>query len=503
MAGGPQNRAMPVSFQLTPAGPASGEAARPRLQPREWQSRLIQLLRARLLGAGPAGQDVLIHAGPGAGKTLGALLSFQRLQAEGRLDRFVVFCHRSSIARQWRGAAAGLGLRLRDWDPQDQAAAPEGDGLLLSYQSAARHRRRLELELEHELRGGRWLAIADEVHHLGLDPDEPEATAWGHAFTSLTARAALRLGLSGTPFRADNLAFCAARRIRVEENGGVAERIVPDLCVEPRRLIVAGDVRPLEFRFQDGEVEHGRRGREGDLETSPLSAETRESWRARNLRRAIRLGDGGGIAVRLLLQARRRLESLRAEHAGAGGLVIARDIDHARAIGALLREQGDRVHLVHSQDPEAAARLAAFRAGEADWLVSVDMCAEGFDAPRLRVVAYLTTVVTRSRFVQGITRAVRMDDERAAVEPIPRHPSYVYAPADPLLIAYARSWSLSEPYRIQPSRPLEPPAEPGPGAAPTLPLQAVADNAGAVIAMRGPELPSFLRRGGGGEAFSA
>ena len=70
------------------------------------------------------------------------------------------------------------------------------------------------------------------------------------------------------------------------------------------------------------------------------------------------------------------------------------------------------------------------------------MCAEGFDASRIRVVAYLTTVVTRSRFVQGITRAVRMCGERANLESIPREPSYVFAPADPLLMQYARSWSL-------------------------------------------------------------
>jgi len=113
-------------------------------------------------------------------------------------------------------------------------------------------------------------------------------------------------------------------------------------------------------------------------------------------------------------------------------------------------------------------------------------------------------VVTRSRFVQGITRAVRMDDERAGLEPIPRHPSYVFAPADPLLIAYARSWSLSEPYRIQ-RRALEAPSEPtgGAGAATTLPLQAVADSAGAVIAMSGPELPSFLQRRPGGPVGDA
>jgi superfamily II DNA or RNA helicase len=474
------------AVQPAPSGPA-------RIQPRAWQRGLIQLLRARLVNASPSGHDVLLHAGPGAGKTLGALLGFQALLREKRLERFLVFCHRSSIARQWLTAAQHLGLQLHEWEPREGGG--DATGLLLSYQSAVRHRLRLEVELLHHLRGGRWLAIADEVHHLGLDPEEPEATAWGHAFTSLTATASLRLGLSGTPFRADNLAFCAARRIRVVENGRIAERIVPDLCVEPRRLIIAGDVRPLEFRFQDGWVEHGRHGELAERETSPLSTEKRESWRARNLRRAIRLGDGGGIALRLLLQARQRLEQVRREHGRAGGLVIARDIIHARGIGTLLQEEGDRVHLVHSQDPEAAKRLSAFRSGDADWLVSIDMCAEGFDAPRLRVVAYLTTVVTRSRFVQAITRAVRMDGERAAVEPIPRQPSYVYAPADPLLIGYARTWSLSEPYLIQPRRAeYLPPAS---GCAEThgrLPLEALADGHGGVIRLGGPQLPGFVRR---------
>lgn len=473
--------------------PQSGGAA---VQPREWQRQLIQLLRARLVSSASASADVLVHAGPGAGKTLGALLGFRQLRNEGRLGRFVVFCHRSSIARQWRQAADRLGLQLDEWEAgDDRPQARQGDGLLLSYQSAARHRRRLELELRHELRGAPWVAIADEVHHLGVDPLEPEATAWGHAFSQLTGAAQLRLGLSGTPFRADNLAFCAARRLRVERNGEVWERIVPDLCVEPQRLIVAGDVRPLDFHFQDGWVEHGRRPDAGDRETSPLSAEERESWRARNLRRAIRLGDGGGIAMRLLLQARRRLKTLREGHPGAGGLVIARDIEHARSISALLQEQGDRVHLVHSQDPEAATRLAAFQAGDADWLVSIDMCAEGFDAPRLRVVAYLTTVVTRSRFVQAITRAVRMDGERAVLEPVPRQASHVFAPADPLLIRYARSWSLSEPYLIRSSEPLAEAAPPAAGGhAAQLPLQALADDPGAVIRLRGPQLPPFLGR---------
>lgn len=484
-----------LSFVLRPrAVQGCAQAAAPP-EPRQWQRRLLQLLRARLHHPDPRCRDVLLHAGPGAGKTLGALLSFQRLQREGHLQALVVFCHRTSIARQWSTTARRLGLELQSWDPLQPHPAAGGDGLLLSYQSAARNREALRDLLAQRFSGSRWLAAADEVHHLGVDPEEPEAGAWGRAFSELAQSAELRLGLTGTPFRADALAFCAARRLRVEEQGRVSERIVPDLCVESRELIQAGDVRPLEFRFQDGWVDHGRDPAAAPTEASDLAQESRESWRARNLRRAIQPGHGGGIAQRLLIQARLRLERVRQQHPGAAGLVIARDIDHARSITALLQEEGEDPRLVHSQDPEAAARLAAFRGGEGRWLVSVDMCTEGFDAPRLRVVVYLSTVVTRSRFVQAITRAARIEGERAVLEGIPRDPSFIYAPADPLLMGHARAWSLSEPYLLRAlQNTLAADAGQGGSRGGPLPLKALADGAGEVIRMRGPELPGFLRQ---------
>ena len=479
-----------TSFQL------GSEAEQPRIRPRLWQQQLIQLLRRRLDPASAKGRDVLVHAGPGAGKTLGALLGFQAMQQQGKLGRFVVFCHRTSILRQWSGAAERLGLRLETWsaEPINPKPLQTADGWLVTYQAAGRQLEALRNDLEH-WGGSDLLAIADEAHHLGVDPDEPDGPMWGRTFLELSQGCRLRLGLTGTPFRADNLAFCAARRVRVEAQGELVEQISPDLCVEPRELIAAGDVRPLEFRFQDGWVEHSREGMP-DRDVSPLSAEQRESWRARNLRRAIRLSDSSSIALQLLLRARRQLSKVRQSHPRAGGLVIARDIDHASAIGRLLEEEGDRVDLVHSQDPDAARKLAQFQEGSSDWLVSIDMCAEGFDAPRLRVVAYLTTVVTRSRFVQGITRAVRMGSDRAAIEDVPRDPSYIFAPADPLLMGYARSWSISEPYQIRSEQANTDSDEPSAGSwrGPSLPLEAVNDGAGAVIRLRTPELPQFLQR---------
>ena len=205
---------------------------------------------------------------------------------------------------------------------------------------------------------------------------------------------------------------------------------------------------------------------------------------------------GTRVGQQVLLKAQRRLSSIREHHIRAAGLVIARDINHAEQITRLLEEDGSRVDLVHSQDREAAQRLANFENGSADWLVSIDMCSEGFDAPRLRVVAYLTTVVTGSRFIQGITRAVRMTPELAKDEPIPRHPSYVYAPADPLLMGYARGWSVAEPYVIRAAED-NPSGDEGPQACwsgPSLPLEAVGDGAGTVISLKTPQLPSFLQR---------
>ena len=434
-----------------------------------------------------------MFAGPGAGKTLGTLLAFCSMRREGRLERLVVLCHRTSILEQWQRAFTRLGIDPCQWTGRAPTER-SGDGLLLTYQAAARQLDRLQDDL------ARWdpnttLVVADEAHHLGVNPEEPEAAVWGQTFQEISSPFRLRLGLTGTPFRADNLAFCAARRVRLQQGGELVEQIIPDLCVEPRELIAAGDVRPLEFRFQDGWVEHSREGLP-DRDVSPLSAEARESWRARNLRRAIRLADSSSIGQQVLLKAQTRLSSIRKQHLRAAGLVIARDINHAEQITRLLEEDGSRVDLVHSQDREAAQRLANFENGAADWLVSIDMCSEGFDAPRLRVVAYLTTVVTRSRFIQGITRAVRMTPELARDEPIPRHPSYVYAPADPLLMGYARGWSIAEPYVISAAEDAscgDVNSRAG-WVGPSLPLEAVGDGAGAVIPLKTPQLPSFLQR---------
>ncbi|MFN9914399.1 MAG: hypothetical protein ACK53L_17550, partial [Pirellulaceae bacterium] len=81
---------------------------------------------------------------------------------------------------------------------------------------------------------------------------------------------------------------------------------------------------------------------------------------------------------------------------------------------------------------------------------------------------------------------------RAREEPVPRLASYVYAPADPLLIQYARSWSLSEPYLLSCRQASLPGPGPGLAAPGAHPLQAIDERAGSLLRVRGPELPHFL-----------
>ncbi len=437
---------------------------------------------------------MLVHAGPGAGKTLGALIGFKEMQKESLLSHLIVFCHRNVIAHQWINSARLLGLNLKELDSSLEVKDTilDLDGWVITYQGASRNSKTLQENFK-QIQSKIFLAVADEAHHLGVDPEQPEGLAWGKAFLDLTNFCVLRLGLTGTPFRADNLAFCAARKINFDSRNGSVEQIIPDLCVEPRELIEAGDVRPLEFHFQDGWVEHACSG-VSDRETSLLSTENRETWRARNLRRAVQFSDSSSIAIQLLLRARRKLEKVRLSHRNAGGLVIARDIQHAIQIFNLLRENGDSVDLVHSDDKFANGKLVGFQNSKAKWLVSVDMCSEGFDAPRLRVIAYLTTVATRSRFLQAITRCVRISSERAVLEALPRELSYVFSPADPLLMQYARCWSISEPYLIQgKAKRLSTGLDHLTTRNLTLPLEAVEDVAGGLIKMGSVELPSFLK----------
>ena len=109
------------------------------------------------------------------------------MKKEKKLRHFLVFCHRSSILNQWIESSKRIGLNVESWDPEENniKSFHDLDGLAVTYQSASKKLNQLLFELEG-WNSEEVLTIADEAHHLGLNPEEAEGPIWGKVFLSLT-----------------------------------------------------------------------------------------------------------------------------------------------------------------------------------------------------------------------------------------------------------------------------------------------------------------------------
>ncbi|HEV2770046.1 MAG TPA: DEAD/DEAH box helicase family protein, partial [Solirubrobacteraceae bacterium] len=356
---------------------------------RGWQEQALARL-AEWDGSRP----FLISAAPGAGKTRPALVLVRRLLRARAIRRVVVVCPTTPLTRQWALAAGALGLQLAP--DAERLRPPSGfDGVSVTYARAAAAAKRWTTECTPGT-----LVVADEAHHLG------EELAWGEGFATAFASSARWLLLSGTPFRSDHSAIPG---VRYED--GVC---VPDVTNSYADAVREGVCRPVSFIPYDGTLAW----RSGDdvVESSfsdPLAG--REAGRRYRTSISVELSDG---LPRILQAAHARLEELRVGgHRDAGGLVVAADAQHARAIAKTLGEiAGEAPTVVLHTDTRAHDKLAAFRTGRERWIVAVNMVSEGVDIPRLRVGVYATAARTALIFRQIVGRFVRTLPGRPAGE---------------------------------------------------------------------------------------
>ena len=263
--------------------------------------------------------------------------------------------------------------------------------------------------------GGATLVIADEAHHLG------EELAWGEGFARAFGATTRWLLLSGTPFRSDQ---CPIPGVRYDD--GVA---APHVSYSYADAVRDGICRPVTFVPYDGVLQW--RSGEELVESSFADAVTaREAGRRYRTAISLELADG---LPRILAAAHERLEQVRADgHHDAGGLVVAADGEHARAVAKALRAiTGRPPTVVLHTEARAAEKLQAFTRSSERWLVAVNMVSEGVDIPRLRVGVYATAAKTPLIFRQIVGRFVRTIPGRAL------EPSWLFLPADPVLRAHA------------------------------------------------------------------
>jgi superfamily II DNA or RNA helicase len=378
---------------------------------RSWQGEATEAVRAH------SGTSFLASATPAAGKTTFGLHIAHRMLSAGFVSRVVVAGPTTHICRQWAADAARYGIDLEPNRPNsDGPESADFHGVAVTYQTIA-----VGPKMHGQAAGRRpTLLIADEPHHMG------DLAAWGLQTRKAFDGARFRLLLSGTPFRSDNSAI---PWVTYDEDGlsradyayGYPQALRDRVC------------RPITFLPYDGEMEWLSDGRlrSADFDLVLPAAES-----ARRLRTA--LSPEGEWMGEVLRDADARLSEVRADgHPDAGGLVIASDQEHARAIAARLGAiSGQQPELVMSDEPGASRRIADFASSDRRWLVSVLMVSEGVDIPRLRVGVYATAARTELFFRQVVGRFIR-------TTPGPRlQMSYLLIPADPRLKALAHEIEL-------------------------------------------------------------
>jgi superfamily II DNA or RNA helicase len=374
------------------------------LRLRRWQKSALD----RFLAADAT--DFLAVATPGSGKTTFALAAVRLVLADHPERRVVVVAPTQHLKRQWADAAAGLDLHLETQWSSARRLPDDVHGLVTTYQQVA-----MSAEgLARPAAGA--IVVLDEVHHAG------DEQVWGAAVRTAFDDAAVRLSLSGTPFRSDTHAIPFVRY----DADGMAE---PDVEYGyGDALRDGGVVRPVRFPRIDGEMEWI--ASDGTHAEASFADVLDQAGSAQRLRTALSV-EGDWIGD-VLVRAHGKLLDIRRSHPAAGGLVIATDQEHARGIAAVLRRRcGVEAVVAVSEDAAASRRIAEFAAGTRPWIVAVRMISEGVDIPRLRVGVFATTTTTELFFRQAVGRLVRW------TRGLGPQPAYMFLPDDPRLRHHA------------------------------------------------------------------
>jgi len=384
---------------------------------RLWQREALQKFMA------DRPESFLAVACPGAGKTTFALTA-ARQWLGGKRRPLVVVVPTAHLKRQWADAALRFGLHLDPaWAASEGPPAADMHGVIVTYaqtsssrQDLARYVSGAPAGLADETTGG--LVILDEIHHAASE------RSWGDGVEQAFSAAACRLLLSGTPFRTDDSPIPFVRY----SWGDYGEAEADYAYGYGEALRDGGVVRPVYFPRFDGhmewlnaEGEHVEATFEDDLVSSEWSARLRTALAA----------DGEWIKT-VLGHAEQKLRHIREEHPNAGGLVIAADQEHARAIARLLRlRHGIDAAIALSDDPNASDVIEKFANGTDPWVVAVRMISEGVDIPRLRVAVFASTTTTAMFFRQAVGRIARWTSGLRSQK------AYMYLPADLRLRGHA------------------------------------------------------------------
>ena len=218
--------------------------------------------------------------------------------------------------------------------------------------------------------GKQDLLIADEAHH-------GSAKTWERVIATWPGQV---LGLSATPYR-------------LSRTEGL-DHLFDDLICGPsvRELQDIGALAKCRVAYPDGHIVDGKGTSAGDYSK-------KETYEDQD-NRVVLIEGAVDWWFRVANYART--------------LVYAINTEHAHSLYEVALEHGIRTALVLGKTPEAERDLAIqmFRDGELDWLITIEVVAEGFDVPAVACVLMLRVTKSLALYLQMAGRVMRPYDNK-------------------------------------------------------------------------------------------
>lgn len=215
------------------------------------------------------------------------------------------------------------------------------------------------------------MIVIDEAHHALAD-----------SYRELFRRypAAKKLGMTATPYRLDGKSFSDLFDILLQSKS------IPEFISMKRLSLFDYYTVPQNSKIRRQIALLKKQGADGDYRTDELE---------------------------LSLNTPRNIEylynSLMRYAKGRRGIVYAININHARAISDFYAMQGLRCCAIDCDIPfyERENKISAFRKGEIDVIVNVDIFSEGFDCPEVEFIQLARPTLSLSVYLQQIGRGLR------------------------------------------------------------------------------------------------
>lgn len=388
-------------------------------KPRQWQLEFIEKFYGQLqeLASNPD-RGFLLHATPGAGKTVAYLAAANMLQKLGLIEWVVIVVPAEPLLGQVaREAKALFGMELR------HSTVASGPDRLYQGEVVTIHSLKNRSDACVASRGGRVFVIVDEMHHKGT------GNSWGQSLIAALGGAKYKLQCTGTPFRSDGgaMPWCAYKTLPSGEL-----ELLPDYTYSYGKALADSMrlpseeriVRVAQFRLYDASpsapIEVAINGEifqhilSDNLRVEYQDDRGKEFWeRLRRLRFNAAIRPDFDLARRMISDANVCLHGLRRTHHHAAGLIVCATRHQADRAADVLRQQGEDPVVVYGDaDGETSSRkINEFRKHTSPhrWIVAVQQVSEGVDLKRLRVCVWLTNKKTRLLFLQILGRIIRWE----------------------------------------------------------------------------------------------